>query len=342
MIDEGEKTMSQALLKKYFNIIPEKSFFDGKQVRYQLKDRLYTLVPVTNVDENVLVELYEMSNHLMTTGDRYVSTFYPAKDEKFLVTDHDIDYVLLENRYLKEVGYQHLGRKLAKMHVRGRSIPVNIQHTNRMGQWKTFWEQRLQQMERVWYQTVEEHPDSPFEQLFVEAFPYYIGLCENAIQYVVDTELDDTPTDEDAGTICHERFHRGVWGKRYMIHQPFDWVFDHASRDIAEKIREEYVRKQRTFIPEIQTFLQEYQSISPLSSFSWRFIYARLLFPLHFFQCVEEYFLSHSERDQKYFEDQLQKIIRDAKQYENFLGDFYELARVPVRREKIPLVGWLK
>lgn len=32
-------------------------------------------------------------------------------------------------------------------------------------------------------------------------------LGENAIQYLVDTEIDDTPQIVDSGTVCYERFY---------------------------------------------------------------------------------------------------------------------------------------
>ncbi|GER68213.1 endospore coat-associated protein YutH [Weizmannia acidilactici] len=334
--------MAQAILKKYYGIDAEHSFFDGKLVRYEANGNLYTLVPVTGIPENVLVELYEMSHHLVTNGDRYASAFYPSKEQKFLVTDEEYDYVLLENRYKKAFGNMRTGRKLAKFHLRGRTIPANITETNRMGEWKKYWEQRLEQMEQAWYRTVEEHPDHPFEQMFVESFPYYMGLCENAIQYVVDTELDEQSAENDAGTICHERFSDGVWGRKYIIHHPFDWVFDHAARDIAEWIRWQYLQKQHTYRPDVRAFLRQYESLAPLSPFAWRLVYARLLFPLHYFECVEAYFLSRSEKEQKMHEEKLERILRGTGQYEAFLAEFYELAEVPARKYNIPRIAWLK
>jgi spore coat protein YutH len=334
--------MAQAILKKYYGIDAGQSFFDGKRVRYEANGNLYTLVPVTNVPENVLVELYEMSRHLVTNGDRYASAFYPSKEKKFLVTDGDSDYVLLENRYKKAPGNMRTGRKLAKFHLRGRTLSAKITETNRMGEWKNYWEMRLEQMEKAWYRTVEEHPDRPFERLFAETFPYYMGLCENAIQYVVDTEMDEAPAPGDAGTICHERFSNETWGRKFIIHHPFDWVFDHAGRDIAEWIRAQYFKKTHTFRPDVRAFLQQYVSLSPLSPFSWRLIFARLLFPLHYFECVETYFLTRSEKEQNMHEEQLWKIVRGAEAYEAFLGEFYELSEVPIRKYHIPRVAWLK
>ena len=78
------------------------------------------------------------------------------------------------------------------------------------------------------------HPSDVFDRLFIESFPYYLGVAENAIQYVVDTEMDDTPQLTDAATICQERFTPLLWHQTKRLKLPFDWVYDRPSRDIAE------------------------------------------------------------------------------------------------------------
>ncbi|MBS4173943.1 spore coat putative kinase YutH [Bacillus sp. FJAT-49736] len=332
--------MSIEILREYFNITPDTSFLDGKYLRYVKEEKIYTLVPVTNMKEEVLVELYLMSDHLASQGDRNVSVFYAAKDQKFLVTHQEEDYVLLLNSYTKVPAKRSFGRKLAKFHQRGRSIQVEIQHTSSLGKWKVYWEKRLEQIEKVWYQVVQENPNNDFDHMFVETYPYYMGLCENAIQYIVDTELDEEPLDIDVGTVCHERFNNDIWGNRMWIRNPFDWVFDHASRDIAEWIRQQYFRKNKSFLPDVQNFLDEYQGVTSLSSFSWRLIYARLLFPLHYVECIEQYYLTNSEKQHKQLEERLHKHIRDSAEYESFLGNFFQLlGRNPVKWN-IPEIGW--
>jgi spore coat protein YutH len=329
------------ILKEYFDLKSERAFMDGNYSRYIRKDKIYTLVAVTDVKEEMLVELYEMSEHLASQGDRYVSTFYPSKDKKFLVTHEDVDFVLLENKIIEAPKSAKDGRKLARFHVRGRSISNQIKEATSIGQWKKYWETRLEQMEMVWVQKMQEQSDVEFHKVFVESFPYYLGLCENAIQYLVDTELDEEPLENDSGTICHERFYKGAWGKEIWIRNPFEWVFDHSSRDVAEWIRDQYFKYKRTFQPEIQGFLRDYQSVTPLSPFSIRLIYARLLFPLHYFTCVEEYFIVGSESSRFQLEDQIHGIVRHAKDYEVFLKSFYEMAEVPARRLNIPEIEWL-
>ena len=136
-------------------------------------------------------------------------------------------------------------------------------------------------MEKVWNGKLYIEPENEFDVLFIETFPYYMGLAENAIQYLTDTEIDDKPTQVDHGTLCHERFTHSVWKGPYFVKNPFEWVFDHASRDLAEWIRERYFANIQTSQPDIKSFLTDYRSLATLSPFSWRLLYARLLFPLH-------------------------------------------------------------
>ena len=63
------------------------------------------------------------------------------------------------------------------------------------------------------------------------------------------------------------------------------------TRDIAEWTRKSYFEENSyTFSQTASRFFQEYQSILPLSPFSWRILYSRLILPLHYFQCIEMYY----------------------------------------------------
>ena len=104
---------------------------------------------------------------------------------------------------------------------------------------------RLDRLEKFWQSQVMNHPTDVFDQLFIESFPYYLGVAENAIQYVVDTEMDDTPQLTDAATICQERFTPLLWHQTKRLKLPFDWVYDHPTRDIAELIRYMMIEKER-------------------------------------------------------------------------------------------------
>ncbi len=339
-MNEEREMLSLELLEKYFGVKPEATIQTGKHMRYVANNLLYTIVPVTHLEQEILIELYEMSEHMAKLSDRNVSTFVAAQDGHYLVTVEEQDYVLLVNRYRQAKRKKNIGLELAKFHERGKTIPIEVQTVNRLGKWKDYWVTRLEQMEREWSKMAREQPREKFDKLFVESFPYFLGLAENAIQYVVDTEMDEQPLPTDLGTICHEYFHDSLWQDELHIRNPFDWVFDHPARDIAEWIRAQYFSlNHTTFLPDLQTFLAGYESIVRLSPFAWRLIYARLLFPLHYFTIVETYFSTESQWTQKQQEEKLTRLLRDTKDYELFLRKMHQIAES--MGQTIPPVDWL-
>ncbi|AZU63821.1 spore coat putative kinase YutH [Neobacillus mesonae] len=303
---------------------------------------VYLIANSRGRSEEDLKELNSLSQHLRSYGDQNVPMILPSKDGKFITAWEGQNYSVFA---IREVERQHrqtkLGRKLAKFHERGRRVPFQIERSSRIGQWKVLWEKRLEQMERVWNGLLFQTPEDEFERMFIETFPYYMGLTENAIQYLVDTELDDEPLETDSGTVCHTRFSGRSWGGAYLIKNPFEWVFDHRSRDLAEWSRERYFRNIQTYDVELKQFFAEYQSIAPLSSFSWRLLYARLIFPLHYFDCVEDYYSTHSEQEKKVLEESLSKIIRQSAENERFLAGFYQMSGAPINRMNLPQLEWL-
>lgn len=308
---------------------------------FELQDNVYTIFDASGLKDDVLKELYIFSTHLYQSGDRHVSSFVPSNEGTLIVTWDNKSYCLLVNFRSASQKGKKIGRKLAKFHFRGRTITESIKTVNRVGHWKQLWEQRLEQMEKVWNRRIFQIPENDFERMFFESFPYYMGCTENAIQYLVDTEIDDEPRHIDSGTVCHERFSNKSWGDIYYIKNPFDWVFDHCSRDLAEWTRECYFQNKQTYRPLMQKFFHQYQTVEQLSSFSWRLLYSRILFPLHYFECIERYYLATSEHEKNVQMENLAMMLKQTVDYERFLKEFYQLIEVPVRAYNIPVIDWL-
>jgi spore coat protein YutH len=289
-----------------------------------------------NRDEEEVYELEQIAAHMRNYGDLHIPVFLYSKEGKLITEWENNQYcvIAVQQTNNRKPPQQKLGRKLAKFHERGRMVPFQIQRSSRIGQWKQLWEQRLEQMEKVWNGLLFQTPDDEFESQFIDSFPYYMGLTENAIQYLVDAEIDEEPTEYDNGTVCYERFSARSWGTDFLLKNPFEWVFDHRSRDLAEWTRERYFRNNQTYQLDVKKFFQEYTSIAPISTFSWKLLYSRILFPLHYFQCVENYYSTRSEQEKKTLEEHLSKILRQSKDYERFLGNFYELAGAQVKLAK--------
>ena len=329
------------MLNEKFDLHEGHEFDVEKYRAFKQKNALYLIMAVNGRGNQEISELEKISTQLQTFGDREVPTLLPAKDGEKVVEWEENLYSLLKYRELKKFETIKMGRKLARFHLRGKYMPFQVVNVNRVGLWKQLWERRLDQMESFWNGKLFYEPENEFEKMFFDSFPYYMGLAENAIQYLTDTELDEKPTEIDNGTVCHERFIKTTWGRSHLIKNPFDWVFDHCSRDLADWIRERYLYNPQTYLPEIQRFLAEYQQVTRLSPFAWRLTYARLLFPLHYFECIENYYITNSEQQKLALEDRLQKYLKQTEEHEQFLGRFYQLMEAPIRAYRLPVINWL-
>jgi spore coat protein YutH len=333
--------MQTKWLEEFFGIHPERQTQLGRYEGFISNNQVYLMAPVGESKED-LMELKSIADHLIQSGDRHVLSLVKTKSGELWGEKEGKTFCLLSGQLHEKNPYQQIGRKLAKFHLRGLTIPFKVERTSRIGQWKQLWEKRLNQMEGVWQAKLYQSPENEFERMFMESFPYYMGLTENAIQYLVDSEIDETPGRMDNGTVCHERFSNPTWGKEILLKNPMDWVFDHRSRDLAEWTRGVYFESKHAHHQQVRKFYYDYQALAPLSAFSWRLLYARLLFPLHYFECVEDYYITQSEQDKKWQEERFSKYLQTSSEYEKFLGEFYQLVEAPIRKMKIPLVEWLQ
>ncbi|MGM9929186.1 MAG: spore coat putative kinase YutH [Bacillus sp. (in: firmicutes)] len=333
--------MIQDIIYERYGLIMERQETEGPYQRFFSGQALYTIVPIQEVDEEELLERLKLSQFMQMQGDYYVSTFVMSNERTYLCENDGRLFILLENAILEEPRSIKIGSKLARFHERGRMFAEPLQACNRIGKWKELWEERLDDLEKVWREKLQSNPSNEFERMFLESFPYYLALGEVAIQYLVDCELDDQPSNIDAGTVNHERFYTDLWTGEYLVKNPFDWVFDHHSRDLGEWMREHYQRYPHTYQPSMIQFMREYQSYNPLSSFSWRLLYARLLFPVHYLEIIEKYYRGNSQSDKREWQETLGKCLQQAHYYEEYLRRFYEMHQVPIDRMRIPKVDWL-
>ncbi|PLT30313.1 spore coat putative kinase YutH [Peribacillus deserti] len=313
----------------------------GGFAAFMFNNCLFSIIPLQEINEEELRERQQMSQFLTEQGDKYVSTFVMSKKETYLSQAGDKVFLLLANPVLEEPRDYQLGKKLARFHIRGRLYPHQVKSCSRIGKWKEMWEQRIDGIETVWREKLQSHPGNEFERLFVESFPYFMALGENAIQYLVDTEIDDQPGAVDYGTVCHERFLKNSWRGRVLVRNPFDWVFDHGTRDVAEWVRDHYLEHPHTYQPALRQFISDYQNTSAFTGFSARLLYSRLLLPIHYYETIENYFIAQPESRQKELEESLETIINNTRLYERFLQSFYEAAEIPAKKLRLPQLDWL-
>lgn len=301
----------------------------------------YIMIKVYEQEQEELQERFEMTNYLRHYGEKFVPIFFAAKDGNFVKRLNDDYYTVLKLEQWRNKPYQYPGSRLANFHRHGSNFRSEKNALNRLGQWKKLWEVRISRLEKFWQQIVINRPMNEFERYFTESFPYYAGITENAIQYFVDTTMDEQPGAFDVPTICHERFTKETWAGPMILKDPFDWIVDHHSRDLAEWTRFLFITQPQMYQNEVQKFYREYEVHNPLSPFSWRLQFSRLVLPIHYFQCIETYY-SHlaDELDHKMLH-RLKDLLNNSSEYERFLADFYEMAGAPVRTLNLPTLDWL-
>lgn len=328
------------LLSQHFNIQAERASFQSETMCYENKGLLYHIIDVTGKEQQYLYELHQMSQHMLRQGDMRTAIFLRDRNGRFLITEGQREFVVLVSEKPSSMR-AFTGGSLAHFHLRGQLLSFQVNSASELGKWRERWEQRLEGLEKSVGQLVREQ-DDPFARLIVQSFPYYMGITENAIQYTIDTEIDGAPQQWDSGTICHFAFNERTWNREPAIHQPFNWVFDYAARDIAEWIRSEYWQGSLFYRTRFIDFIRQYQQVRPISPFSWRLIYARLLFPVHYFECAESYFVKGSLHVKKENEERLKRYIANSHEYEQFLAFFYERAGLITNQLNIPIINWLQ
>ncbi|MFC4323507.1 spore coat putative kinase YutH [Litchfieldia salsa] len=314
-------------------------FGDFKAFRY--RNILYTIVPCGFLEQEEVIELKQLSDYMIQKGESRVGLIVPTKEGQLTAIINNQPCMIIRCPRKTQYRENLTGRELAIFHQRGRTFPYKLTKCNRIGQWKNLWEKRVDQMEMFWREKVSQHPSNEFEKRFIESFPYYLGLTENAIQYLVDTEMDDYPSLVDSATVCHHRLTEQLWQEINHVDFPHSWVFDHSSRDLAEYSRDQFLTDYKMDQNKWNHFLNEYNQMSPLTSFSWRLLYARILFPIHYFETIEGYYLTKSEVKKMSYENQLNRHLDHSTKYEDFLVLMNEYIKNNNRSLHAPNVNWL-
>ncbi len=326
---------------QHFGLYPQELVTIGKYHGFWIRSKVYILLPVNRLQEEVLGEIKKLSDFMIQQGELAVATFVPTIQGYYVSEISGTQYMLARCNRQGARGKESEAASLALFHYRGKQFSETIEHLNQIGKWKGMWEKRLEQLEQFWQSKVLSQSKDEFDELFIETFPYYLGLTENAIQYLADTELDDEPQNFDGATICHQKYSSKYWKYYQRLRIPFDWVYDHPSRDLAEWIRSERLENKDGGNDSILAFLKEYEEKTPLSSFAWKLLYSRLLFPLHYFEAIEGYYSQQEPQQRKVYHTQLENILHLTEEYQNFLRDFYDIIQLPAGQLQIRKVEWL-
>lgn len=324
--------MMKELLLLNYNIHAIEQLSVNERTGYRDKDYYYFII--SSVDKEMIhLEQAALAYYLTENGYNHTAIPIPTINNNWFVEKDNQFYMVLRVSDLrKELSKSH-GKVLAEFHNVSNTYSYEPKEISSYGLWKELWIQKLTAFEHKIKQESSSNRNR-YYRLLVDIFPYIIGISENAIQYLQESEAEKRYHNSDQGVFSFRRYNGNILNPIIWMD---DLVYDHPTRDLAEFIR--YRLLDDTLIQsEIASFLNDYQSERPLSIFSWRLLYSRLAYPIHFFDFIEEGF--RGQTYEQYYEE-LKNMLRKQKRYENRLGRLFENLNVNFEEFDVPTMKWL-
>ena len=249
-----------------------------------------------------LEDMKDLLNISLELKNKHINCheFIFNKDQKLVTTIDEINYVMLkinvkENQEIDLIDIVNFQN----------SLILNSEKSKLYrNDWANLWSEKIDYFE---YQVREIGKD---KELILNSFSYYVGLAENAISYVNNTN------ENYKGEYILKLSHKRVYYPNYAInfYNPLSFIFDLRIRDIAEYIKNSFFKKENVYLE-----LEYYLNNTKLSNYEYRMLYARLLYPSYYFDLYEKIMNNEVE------EDALIDIISLVTEYEIFLKKVYVL-----------------
>ena len=274
------------------SVVLEKSF-------YILKDEIYTyyLVPYERPDAD-LSDLYETTQELMRKGIACHS-FVLNRNNQILTSIERTNYCLMRINFPEEHEF-NLSDILGMNKVAVLSSAKSNLYRN---DWANLWSEKIDYFE---YQMSELGSN---KKVIINSLSYYIGLAENAISYVNNTETN-LKDDNQRVVLCRKRVYSPNYGINYL--NPLNFIFDLEVRDIAEYIKTSFFNEVDIWVEIDEMFMN--RRFTPYEA---HMFFARLLYPSYYFDVYEKVM------DKDASEDELIHIVKKVDDYEIFLIEIY-------------------
>ena len=261
-----------------------------------------------------LEDIINVSNEMVKKGIN-VHKIFINRNNSFLTKVGEYNYILFAVSNLNEEYDIFDMVKISEKLVLNNN-KSNLYRNN----WGNLWSEKIDYFE---YQVRELSIE---KDVVKNSFSYYVGMAENAISYVNNTNMK---YGGDAYRIVLS--HRRVFYPNYKLNylNPLSFVFDLEVRDIAEYLKAMFFKKDISFcLDELSSYLK----IRHLSLYEYQMLYARLLYPTYYFDVYESVMNKNGD------EEQLVNIIKKCDSYEEFLKKAYlEISKYA----KIDKIEWI-
>ena len=299
----------------YFYLIDVADIIDYHTyyIVYDKNDKLYFFVLFKRSEEelkDILKIVSELHNNKI-----YVHNFVPTNNGSYIVNYGGERYVLLEIFGLLEEKYSVLDMiNFNNKYKLGIDVVSKYKNV-----WADLWSKKIDYFQ---YQISELGIG---KNSIINSFSYFVGLAENAIAYVVNTEIENGYNLKSKIVLSHRRIFYPNYKINYL--NPLCFIFYYEVRDVAE-----YVKSAFYAGVDALSILNDYLNYRNLNNYEARLLYGRLLYPSYYFDYYEDVILNKSS------DDALLHVVDNVGEYELFLCDAYYLINKYV---KIPSIDWI-
>lgn len=198
---------------------------------------------------------------------------------------------------------------------------INIDNNNSMLNhfpWIRLWENKIDFFEKY----ISDKQDS-YKKIF-PIFHYFIGIAENALLYLKETEIESKKDSTDSLVVSHVRL--TINDSLYDYYDVTNLIIDHHSRDISEYIKSAFLNKTWDL-----DMLKKYIKKNKFSEYGLRTLLARIIFPSYFFDYLENMINNDKKIDLLYMESRTEEFEKFVKEICMYFNETYGL----------PMITWI-
>lgn len=286
---------------------------DGKY-HFKLDNQDYFFVFYNrSIDE--LKDIVNVCNEMVLKGIN-VNKILINRNNSYLTKINEYDYILFA---VSNINEEYDIFDMIK--ISDKLVLNNSKSSLYRNNWGTLWSEKVDYFE---YQVRELAIN---KDVVKNSFSYYIGLAENAISYVNNTNFKYKNVLDYRIVLSHRRVYFPNYKLNYL--NPLSFIFDLEVRDIAEYLKSMFFNKNEEYVLEE---LSSYLKVRRLSIYEYQMLFARLLYPTYYFDNYEAVMNKNVD------EEVLVKIIKRCNDYEIFLKKAYlEISRYA----KIDKIDWI-
>lgn len=318
-------------LRTYYGIQAKQSIPIRGIPSYAANNVHYVVIP-TSEQREFLIEQAVVAYYLKEQNE--VHGAYPLRniDEQFVTTIDEEKWIVLQINALRHDRTQMHGEVLAQFHQKHQTYPFEPHSISSYGSWKKLWVDKLTAYEHNLQASLTENR-TYFERSWIDLFPYVIGMTENAIQYIGEVERSHALDIGDRPTIT---FHRYVDQLEQACFFSYELHYDHPIRDVSECVRHALLQEEWN-LEQVVYFIEQYERVQPLSPFSWQLLYARLLYPAHFFDQMD----AHRNEEEQTIRKGLIDLCQRQEKYEQRLRKLFHEIKRNHQKIHIPMLQWM-